>query len=313
MKSRGDARQNEEWKFYSLNKYLSVRFEKDETIIFVKEERFDTCKCLLMSFPIDTITLKYKEEYQSLDDLTQQYENKKPPAGFCIEPEEEFKGHCSNLQAWVDNDYNTRLLDKKLAFPLLKKLVEAGDLLAQKVLPRDIVSRFNADNLEVRKYLIEGGYLTELNQRDLEGLLEYEKYEMFVESLSKSFAAVDDHRHHAAILIRFLEKNTNNHPFFRRAHLVLAFVYIAQREFSKARSMLKELLLLYPEDPEANFFLAQTYWFEGETENAKKALNPIVGQRDLINYDLFMEVKDRFYSSLVEPKRTPRFPHMIVP
>jgi len=38
-----------------------------------------------------------------------------------ITPEEEFWGHCSNLQTWVEHNYDTNILDDNLAFPLLKK------------------------------------------------------------------------------------------------------------------------------------------------------------------------------------------------
>jgi hypothetical protein len=44
-----------------------------------------------------------------------------------IPPEIRFWAHCSNLETWGENNYDTRLIHSNLAFPLLKKLTEAGD------------------------------------------------------------------------------------------------------------------------------------------------------------------------------------------
>ncbi len=50
-----------------------------------------------------------------------------------ILPIKEFWGHCSNLQAWAEYGYDTRLLHPNLAFPLLEKLATVGDPIAKKV------------------------------------------------------------------------------------------------------------------------------------------------------------------------------------
>ena len=44
-----------------------------------------------------------------------------------IDPETEFMGHCSNLQAWYEYDYDLRILHSSLSIPLLKKLAFLGD------------------------------------------------------------------------------------------------------------------------------------------------------------------------------------------
>lgn len=315
MASLGEDTQNNDWKFCSLNQNLSVRFEKGETIIFIKGKKFDTCKSLCLNIPTDTITLnnngeyEFKEEYESMDEFTQQYKNKSLTRDFYIEPAEEFKAHISNLQVWVECDYDTRFLDKKLAFPLLKKLTRAGDLLAQEVLHRDIISRFNAENLEVRKYLIEGGYLAELSEKELEDLLEFEKYEMFDESLSKSLSSLEDCTHHIAILRRFIKEKEIGELHHRRAHLVLAYTYFKKRKFRKARRVLQDCLHFYPNDRTAKTFMAQSYWFEGRVSSARSVLREfnIINQK-LYDYELFMFCEDKFYSSLVKPVGIPRHP-----
>jgi len=41
---------------------------------------------------------------------------------FLIKPREEFWGHCSNLQAWIEFDYHPELLHSSLTIPILKRL-----------------------------------------------------------------------------------------------------------------------------------------------------------------------------------------------
>lgn len=68
-------------------------------------------------------------------------------------PEVEFWGHCSNLQVWYENDYDTRLLHRNLAFPLLKKLTDAGDSLAKRVFREEIAQRLEIGYLPVISFL----------------------------------------------------------------------------------------------------------------------------------------------------------------
>lgn len=90
-----------------------------------------------------------------------------------ITPEEVFIGHCSNLQAWAENDYNSRLLHRTMAFPLLKRLVEAGDSVAKAVFKEEIISRFESGNPTVVRYLISEGYIRKYVKEELlEALLE---------------------------------------------------------------------------------------------------------------------------------------------
>jgi len=62
-----------------------------------------------------------------------------------IAPEEEFWGHLSNLIAWVEHDYDTRILHSNMAFPLLKELARVGDAKAKRVLQGEIIDRLRAN------------------------------------------------------------------------------------------------------------------------------------------------------------------------
>ena len=84
-----------------------------------------------------------------------------------IPPETEFWGHCSNLQIWNENGYNSKLLHRNLAFPLLKKLTEVGDPLAIKVFKEEIAKRIDTGIFSVVMYLVEEGYMNYLNREEL--------------------------------------------------------------------------------------------------------------------------------------------------
>ena len=81
----------------------------------------------------------------------------------------EFWGHCSNLEVWNENDYDTRLLEKTLAFPLLKKLVRVRDKRAVKSFKLEVAERFEKGTDNVRQYLINE-HLKEFSKEEFENL-----------------------------------------------------------------------------------------------------------------------------------------------
>ncbi len=112
---------------FKINDYFSLRLEGTKTIIYLKgDQQFKQCKFLLLNISKDNqIQKKIKsiDEAQTL--LNSELEgitNLEELEYLEISPEEEFWAHCSNLQAWYENDYNTKILHRNLAFPLLKAL-----------------------------------------------------------------------------------------------------------------------------------------------------------------------------------------------
>lgn len=146
---------------FRINKYLSVRLEKNKTIIFVGGKRFLQCKSLLFHLPAED--LNYFEGIKSIDDAQLNFEMISEETGFLrggeIPPEEEYWGHCSNLQAWYEHGYDTRLLHSNLAFPLLKKLSEEGDPQAKEIFMDEIINRYKNGNEFTRRFLHEDGFV----------------------------------------------------------------------------------------------------------------------------------------------------------
>ncbi|MBN1216574.1 MAG: leucine-rich repeat domain-containing protein [Candidatus Lokiarchaeota archaeon] len=148
-------------KEFRINEYLSVKLEDNKTQIYVAGERFMQCAALLFHLPVKD--LNYFEGITSIDDAQLNFEKIYDETGLAmgedIPPEEEFWGHCSNLQAWYEHGYDTRLLHSNLAFPLLKKLSEAGDEQAKHMFFEEIIYRYKNGNLFTRRFLSEEQFL----------------------------------------------------------------------------------------------------------------------------------------------------------
>lgn len=138
----------EKWlRRFVLNEHLDVVLDGDgRTLILLDGEEYDMCKRLVLNIPLDDAPA-YKD-VKSIDDAAQRHATLYKGRGYepgtqdvLITPEEEFQGHCSNLQAWVEHDYDTRLLHSNLSFNLLRGLAEAGDEKAARVLETEIVDR----------------------------------------------------------------------------------------------------------------------------------------------------------------------------
>lgn len=163
---------------FKVNQYISLKLEDGrkgkETVIYVNGKRFNQCKFLLLNIPIDKI--KLFDEIESVDEaserLDRSLEKGSKLKGPFIPPEIEFWGHCSNLQVWFENDYNTRLIHSNLAFPLLEKLTEVGDPLAKKVFKEEIAKRFLSGHLPVMEYLRYQDYMDYLNEEEMEYVLD---------------------------------------------------------------------------------------------------------------------------------------------
>ena len=142
---------------FRVNEYLELRLEGKDTIIYVNGERFDQCKFLLLDIPINEF--KSLDEIESIDEAAEKLDYSLEPMDYeridGIPPEVEFWGHCSNLQVWAENNYDTRLIHSNLAFPLLLRLKYAGDQVAERVFKEEIVKRFLSGHPSVMQYLFE--------------------------------------------------------------------------------------------------------------------------------------------------------------
>ena len=176
---------------FIINEFLSLKLENDITLIYVAGELFRQSKFLLLEIPVRDVTSL--DEIKSIDEAAQELSRSlEPQDEFSrvdrIPPVTEFWGHCSNLQAWYEHDYNTKLLHSNLAFPLLKKLTEAGDLAARRVFKDEIAKRYNSGIENVRKFLEERNYLSFLTKEEFHSLIDAGTEYEVVKTLERRFS-----------------------------------------------------------------------------------------------------------------------------
>lgn len=153
---------------FKVNEYITVRLEDKKSNIYIKEELFQQCKFLLINIPVEEI--RSFTEINSIDEAAELADPSLEEVEgyhYNISPEVEFWAHCSNLQVWYENEYNTFLLHSNLAFSLLKKLSESGDPLAKKRYKEEIAERFISGNEKIQFFLIDEGYLDLLSREEL--------------------------------------------------------------------------------------------------------------------------------------------------
>ncbi len=154
---------------FIINQYITLFLDNNSTLILINGKKFLQCKFLLIrNIHQDELedTL-YKISISSVDEQGERHNkfvgNNYFSQKFYISPEEEFWAHSSNLQVWSENNYDSRLLHRNLAFPLLRELVNAGDLIAKRVFKEEIAKRFESGYLPVTLYLLKEGYLDYLH------------------------------------------------------------------------------------------------------------------------------------------------------
>lgn len=160
-------------KEFIVNQFLKLRLENSKTNIYVAGKLFNQCKYLFLNIPAEEI--RYVDEISSIDEAAEILDNSLEGSSLLfsdLTPEVEFWGHCSNIQAWFENGYNTNLLHRSLAFPLLNALRKVGDPLANKVFKEEIALRIESGFPSVILYLINQGYMKYLNNEELNTVLE---------------------------------------------------------------------------------------------------------------------------------------------
>jgi len=157
-------------KEHVINKYIKLKLEHGRTIIYVNNRPFRQCMYLLMNIPVNRI--EEYDEIRSIDEAAEKLDRSLERRRVTIPAETEFWGHCSNIQAWYENDYDTRILHRNLAFPLLKSLTDVGDPLAKKRFKEEIAMRYASGHPTVMRYLAHSGYLNYLSDEDFESILD---------------------------------------------------------------------------------------------------------------------------------------------
>ncbi|MHA1916230.1 MAG: Rab family GTPase, partial [Promethearchaeota archaeon] len=162
---------------FKINDYLELRLENEKSNIYVKGRLFNQCKYLL--FNISNDNFQDYDDIKSIDEVAEKLDRSMERGRsntHRISPSTEFWGHCSNLQAWYENNYDTRILHRNLAFPLLKALMNAGDKQAIRAFKEQLAFRLESGHPSVILYLVNQRYLRYLTKEELDTIVESPRF-----------------------------------------------------------------------------------------------------------------------------------------
>jgi hypothetical protein len=158
-------------KEFVVNDLIKVLLVNDKALLEVGGDLFLQCKYLLINIPQER--LNEFNQINSIDEaaalLDHSMENSE--IDYEISPEEEFWAHCSNLQAWAEHDYDTRLLHSNLAFSLLRTLAYLGDETALRVYKEEAIQRFKEGSEKIRKLIISEDFFDDFSEEERELLI----------------------------------------------------------------------------------------------------------------------------------------------
>ncbi len=276
---------------YKVNDYLTLKLENDKTFIYIKNKRFINCIRLMLQIP--KVDIENFEEVNSIDEAASLhktlyqniiFEDNQPHT---ITPEQEFWGHCSNIQAWAENEYDSRLIHSNIAFPLLKKLTEEGDPQAKRVYKNEIAERLSAGYIPVSIYLINNYFLNVFNEEERELLVKNfmeiidqleEEYckkgtYVFLNEIGNALNKIEEYGKAIEFLNRALEKNKN----YMEAYNNLGVAYFYLKDYAKAEDCYLKASKLQPYQHMVWSNLSEIYniyrQYDKSMEMAKKALS----------------------------------------
>ncbi len=253
---------------FVVNDYITLKLENSRTVIYVGNKRFNHCKYILLDIPTDVFEGEILEDIDSIDEAAERLNHTLERSyikDVKIPAETEFWGHCSNIQAWAENGYDTRLLHSNLAFPLLKRLTELKDPIAERNFKEEIAKRFIKGYLPVTTYLIKEGYLFYLSKEEFECILD-----------SKALTAID----------------SNDKDEWEN----LGYLYNINGEYYKAIDAYKRVVEIDPDSIRTLLHLGLVYRKQGKYTQAIEAYNRALE----INSDHFIIWRD-FDKLLEEP------------
>ena len=155
-----------------LSERITLKAEDGHIYVYIDGVKFHQCMRLLFSIPtgeiedyaeinsIDEMDDKFGTEQDQQDALAQMA---KEEAVIKMTLEEEFYAHASNLEAWIENDYNTNILHKSLSFPILNELSKKKGSASDIRLQEEVSERFSMGHLPVSLYLLKEGYLDDFS------------------------------------------------------------------------------------------------------------------------------------------------------
>lgn len=150
---------------FAVNEYITLKLENNKTVMYINGEEYNLCCGVLVNVAGDYPRLSggNQDSVEFIIDSCRYKSTSNAEIRKKVTPEEEFWAFCSNLQVWVENNYNTDLLHYDASIPLLEKLIQAGDPLAKEVFKQEILRRLKYGTCWAVSFLKSEGYLDQAN------------------------------------------------------------------------------------------------------------------------------------------------------
>ncbi len=259
-------------KEYKINDLLSVRLIGDSTVIYIADKPFEICKSIALTIPLSEVE-KF-DEIDSIDDITENlvlYDRSSNYQQYNISPETEFFAHSSNLKTWYENGYDTRILHSNLAFPLLNRLAEEGDVQAKRVFKQEIAIRLDSGAVNVIQFLINEGYVNHLKSEEINLL----NWDALQKSLTLSVKSI----------FEILDDPFDEFMFDYKVDTIIAFITLLINNNKLQRYLRKEYKYL---DLETKCeFIATSCFLKDSSEILSHLLTPV--EEDSMFFDKFLE------------------------
>ncbi len=193
----------ETMKEFPVNEYIKLKLENDKTNIYVNGQLFRKCTFLLINIPIEEVSSF--DDIESIDEAIERLDRSLEQRKIEIPPDTEFWGHCSNLQVWAENNYNTKLLAQNLAFPLLKKL-SSLDPTANRIFKEEIAKRFCSGNKTVIQFLLKEKYIDYLEIQEEREAIFYDNNESIKKLIDDFLNRIGNLKPHEQKILKTLIK-----------------------------------------------------------------------------------------------------------
>ncbi len=235
---------------FTFNEFLVAKLEIDEhgrfsTNLYVNGRMFTQCKFLLFNLTRDNEEtlreIRSVDEAKSLYGRAMEGHEKRRRSIEGINPYIEFIGHASNLQVWIENNFDSTLLEKTLAFPLLKALVDAGCKDAMFSFREEIARRFEEGIESTRNYLEAQGYLRYLKYSELETLYQATKSEVVKAEMDRKRDPEIFRQETVSKLREFIANGETNVNHYEFCELLEDFREFSEEELEPVREELSSV------------------------------------------------------------------------
>ena len=158
-------------KFKRVNENISLRVIRKDITIEKRENKSETfyekrirIEININNEPIIKIPNTFFPSFEKVIHEISQSWNPQKIIESDNKPIKVFHWLVQNISTWCENNYDTKLLHYKIAFPLLRKLKEIGETKFQIIFQQEILWSYRQRNLHVKNFLESEGYLKEIGE-----------------------------------------------------------------------------------------------------------------------------------------------------